>query len=98
MKEDSEYLITTESDSQRVPFKYSNFTISYWNPLMEELEMNYTLHYARHTCATLMREAGIEEDIRKLILGHKSGDITDRYTHISEEMLVDAIDKLPSYA
>ena len=45
-----------------------------------------------------MREAGIEEDIRKLILGHKSGDITDRYTHISEEMLVDAIDKIPDRA
>ena len=95
MNEGGEYLITIEKKSKRVPLRYSNFTISYWNKFMEELGMNYTVHYARHTFATLMREAGIEEDIRKVILGHKSTDITDRYTHISDEMLVEAIDKLP---
>ena len=63
---------------------------------MDDLKMEYTIHYTRHTCATMMREAGIEEDIRKLILGHKSSDITDRYTHYSDEMLIEAIDKLPA--
>ena len=43
----------------------------------------------------MMREAGIEEDLRKLILGHANGDITDRYTHHPDHMLLEAIDKLP---
>lgn len=96
MREDGEYLITTEKKSKRVPLQYGNFTLNHWGKFMEELGMNYTIHYARHTCATLMREAGIEDDIRKVILGHKSADITDRYTHYSDEMLVEAIDKLPN--
>lgn len=96
MKEDGEHLITYEKKSKRVPFTYSRFNVMEWIPLMESLNMKYTIHYARHTCATLMREAGIEEDIRKLILGHKSTDITDRYTHYSDEMLIKAIDKLES--
>ena len=35
-----------------------------------------------------------EEDIRKLILGHKSDDITDRYTHHSDAMLLEAMDSI----
>ena len=71
----------------------------HWKPLMEMLKMeDYTPHYGRHTCATMLREAGVQEDLRKLILGHASGDITDRYTHISDSMLVEAIDMIPTRA
>lgn len=94
MNEDGEYLITTDRKGKRVPFTYSTFSKVYWNPLMEELNMEYTVHYTRHTFATIMREAGVEEDVRKLIIGHKSQDITDRYTHHSDEMLLEAIDKI----
>ena len=95
MKEDGENLISYVTKTGKTKsFSYSNFNTNFWNILMDELKMDYTIHFARHTCATLMREAGIEEDIRKLILGHKSSDITDRYTHYSDEMLVEAIDKI----
>ena len=91
MNEDGEYLI---KGNKSKCISYLNFQKNYWTKLMENLQMDYTVHYTRHTCATMMREAGIEEDIRKLILGHKSSDITDRYTHITDEMLLEAIDKL----
>lgn len=94
MKEDGETLITRENKGKRIAIKYKHFLDSYWNELMEQLKMEYTIHYTRHTCATMMREANIEEDIRKLILGHKNTDITDRYTHHSDKMLIEAIDKL----
>jgi integrase len=94
MNEEGEQLITTLRDGKRTPVLYANFILTYWSKLMEKLGANYTIHYCRHTFATLMREAGVEEDIRKLILGHKSVDITDRYTHHSDEMLLEAIDKL----
>lgn len=96
MKEDGDYLIMAQKRGKRSSMTYGFFRDHYWYKFMDDMKMDYTLHYARHTCATLMREAGIEEDIRKLILGHKSGDITDRYTHISDAMLVEAIDKIES--
>ena len=94
MNEDGECLITREVNGKRKPYSYTNFSRDNWSGLMEKLNMDYTIHCTRHTCATIMREAGIEEDIRKVILGHKSGDITDRYTHYSDEMLLGAIDKV----
>ena len=42
----------------------------------------------------MMREADLPEDIRKLILGHANGDITDRYTHHTDAMLLEAMDKV----
>lgn len=94
MKGEGETLITYMKGSKISPYTYINFNNKCWMPFMDSLNMNYTLHYTRHTMATWMREAGIDEDIRKLILGHKSKDITDRYTHISDSMLLEAIDKL----
>lgn len=91
MQQDGELLIKS---SKGKPLSYGNFHKTYWQPLMEEMGMEYTIHFTRHTCATLLREAGVEEDLRKLILGHKNDDITDRYTHHPDEMLLEAIDKI----
>ena len=87
-----EYLLT---DKRSKPFKYQNFLVSHWTPFMKRMGMNYTPHYARHTCATMMRKAEIPDDLRKAILGHANGDITARYTHLSDAMLLEAIDRLP---
>lgn len=94
MKEDGKMLITNVKKGKRVPMSYKSLVNTYWSKLMEKLGASYTVHYCRHTLATLMREAGVEEDLRKLILGHKNGDITDRYTHHSDAMLLEAIDKV----
>lgn len=75
---------------------YEYFRRKHWSPLMKKLGMEqYTPHYCRHTCATMMRTAGVDEDIRKLILGHANGDITDRYTHHPDIMLIKAMDSVP---
>lgn len=86
-------LITNEDGS---PVTHRQYTYNHWNPLMETLGIKeYTPHYTRHTCATMLREANVPDDLRKLILGHKSTDITDRYTHHTDAMLLEAIDMLP---
>ena len=98
MQTDGEYLIMRYDKEKPQKLTYFRFTSASWNPLMERLNMKgYTPHYGRHTCATMLREAGVEEDLRKLILGHASGDITDRYTHHPDYMLIDAIDKIPGH-
>lgn len=96
MQTDGEYLVMRYDDGKAKKMTYYQLTRSVWDPVMEKLGLKgYTPHYGRHTCATMLREANIEEDIRKLILGHASGDITDRYTHHPDYMLVEAIDKIP---
>lgn len=86
------YLVMRE-DGKKVSYPY--FRLYVWKPFIKALGLDYTAHECRHTCATMMREAKIDEDLRKLILGHANGDITDRYTHIPDSMLVEAIDLLP---
>ena len=91
-----ENLVMRYDKGEPEPMPYARFNTRHWTPLMRELGMEqYTPHYARHTCATMLREAGVADDLRKLILGHSSGDITDRYTHVTDAMLVEAIDQIP---
>lgn len=95
MQTESEWLLTRVKSNKTIQMNYTCLTLNHWEPLMERLGLtNYTLHYCRHTCATMMREAKVEEDLRKLILGHKSVDITERYTHYTDAMLVEAMDKV----
>ena len=50
-------------------------------------ERNLTFHSLRHTFSTLGRDNLISQEDRMLVLGHKSADINNRYTHLSEEAL-----------
>ena len=97
MQTDGEYLISrTVKKGVTKNYSYQSLLKSFWNPVMEKLGFEeYTPHYCRHTCATMLREAKVPEDLRKLILGHRSLDITDRYTHHPDSMLLEAIDQLP---
>lgn len=97
MQTEGENLIMRYDKGKPQEMTYQRFHMYGWKPLMEMLKLeDYTPHYGRHTCATMLREAGVQEDIRKLILGHASGDITDRYTHVPDSMLVEAIDMIPT--
>ena len=99
MATEGDALMTWKTATGKVKkYSYMRYFKNDWNPLVERLgltEAGYTPHYTRHTCATMLREAKVEEDIRKAILGHKSKDVTDRYTHLSDAMLLEAIDLLP---
>lgn len=97
MQTDGEYLVMRYDKGKAKKMAYYQMAQSIWDPVMESIGLkDYTPHYGRHTCATMLREAGVETDLIKLILGHANGDITDRYTHHPDYMLVEAIDKLPS--
>ncbi len=41
-----------------------------------------TFHSLRHTCNSLMANAGVSQDVRRKILGHASDTMNTRYTHI----------------
>lgn len=96
MEAPGDHLVMCEGRKGYGPMTYSYLAKTVWPTLMKRMgDWPYTLHFCRHTCATMLREANIEEDLRKLILGHKSQDVTDHYTHIPDVMLVSAMDKVP---
>lgn len=73
-----EFLISRADGS---PMSYAQYT-SLWNRVMHEVRGKHTTHDCRHTVATLLSNAGANEVARRRILGHASGDVTDRvYTH-----------------
>ena len=54
-----------------------------------------SFHSLRHTCNSLLAEAGVDQETRMKAIGWKSKDINDGYTHLSSKIR-DAMNKLPS--
>ena len=61
----------------------------------EREKRNLSFHSLRHTFSTLGRDRHISQEDRMVVLGHKSVEINDRYTHQSDEALV-SVSKLTS--
>ena len=51
----------------------------------------HTPHDTRHTFISLMTEAKVDKRIIRVIVGHKPEDVTDQYTHLSLEILLEAV-------
>ena len=88
-----EYLLHTEDGKH---FEYRNYYDSYFKPFMEQLNINRTLHCCRHTCISMLAEAGTNQTIIKKIVGHSGAmTLTEKvYTHFDIKELVDAINKI----
>lgn len=55
---------------------------------------HHKTHNTRHTFTSRMIKLGVSEQIIKAIVGHDNGDVTQIYTHIDKEDLIEAINKL----
>ncbi len=85
---ENEYLLT-DFDG---PLTYDKFLWRYWKPIMEKLDMDHLPHDGRHTCATLLNNAGANETVVKKILGHAGLGTTEKvYTHKTIQQLIEAI-------
>lgn len=83
--------------SEGLDFNYNNYTtfLRDYTSYVEAMGMEHLPHDGRHTCATLMEAAGVPQNRRKLILGHKIDDVTDgTYTHVDPGELVKEINKI----
>lgn len=70
------------------PMTYDSLVRRYWNT-------DHRPHDCRHTCASLLADAGIDPRTVRAILGHKGKDIAeDIYTHISRESKLKAIETI----
>ena len=92
-KDDCDYLISTPDGK---PFQYRNYYDSYWIPLMKDLNLSkYTPHCTRHTCISLLTEAGVDERVIQKIVGHKGQNVTQVvYTHLDLPIKLEAINKI----
>lgn len=80
---------------KNTPSVATHYTSTLWPKGMERLGMTHRSHDARHTCATLLTEAGVASEIRHAILGHSSKDIEERvYTHISLDTMLEAVNSI----
>lgn len=57
---------------------------------------DFRWHDLRHTHATWLRQAGAALEIVQRSLGHKSIKTTQRYAHVADSEMRDALQKLPS--
>lgn len=60
----------------------------------KELLPDHVIHDTRHTFITMLTEKNVDARIIKSIVGHKSNDITEVYTHISLEAKLEAVNLL----
>ena len=88
LQEETAYLLSDK------PLSYAKFR-AIWNSAMKLINGRHTPHDSRHTCATLLDAAEINDNARKLILGHSRGDVTNGiYTHKTLRQLRNAINKI----
>lgn len=86
---ENKYLIMTAGNKK---LSYSGFRTLYWKG---SIVNNHLPHDCRHTCATLLANADIDKKTIQLILGHSTGDITERvYIHKTIEQLIKAVNSI----
>lgn len=74
---------------------YHRYYDTYWKPLMQEVNIDHRPHDTRHTCISLLTEAGVDERIIKKIVGHKGQGVTETvYTHVDLPVKLEAINKI----
>lgn len=65
-----------------------------FNKAFKEILPGYHIHDTRHTFVSLMTEAEVDQRLIKVIVGHKTNDITDLYTHITLDAMREAVNKI----
>lgn len=86
------YLICTEDGR---PYTYTKLSRVFSRIMKAINGQKHKLHDTRHTCATLLDAVDINDNARKMILGHARHDVTNGvYTHKNIRQLRKAIEKI----
>lgn len=76
---------------------YYQYTLKF-NSAVSTLKTKHRPHDTRHTFVTLAKEAGLNDNVLKIIVGHSVADLTERvYTHRKIEELRAELLKIPNY-
>lgn len=88
---DRKYLICYENGSKIPYLKYRRL---FWDRMQTALNFKQTPHEARHTFITQADKCHLDRLAVQRIVGHKSKEMTDHYTHRTTEELITEINKL----
>jgi integrase len=99
-------MTTIELDELVFPSKAKNkiiFISKTFNRAVDELKLNagitdrrmkVVFHTLRHSCASQLAMSGADLPTIQAVLGHKSLAMTERYSHLSNQHIKNAIDRL----
>lgn len=88
--EENQFLITDNKGSVNYDTYYHRF-----KRIMDLYGYSHSPHDTRHSFVTYAKDAGINEYVLKLIVGHSIEDITEKvYTHRTLEQLCEEINKI----
>ena len=92
MERPCDYLICDDADNPFLEHRgYVRFTDTYW----KQYSFDHKPHDTRHTCITMLTEAGVDERTIRQIVGHKGAGVTQAvYTHIPLKAKIDAVNLL----
>ena len=77
------------------PMKPFDAWRKYWNQALEEAEINnFRFHDLRHTAASYLTQQGVPAITVASILGHKTLQMTKRYSHLAVEHQREAVTKV----
>lgn len=80
---------------RNAPLPYYTFRDNYWKAIMDLLAMDHRAHDTRHTCISLLTEAGVDARIIRQIVGHKGLGVTETvYTHLELPAKLEAINRI----
>lgn len=89
------YLIERKADGQICPCQTYDSFRRLWDSAMRAVNMHHTPHECRHTLATMLDRADVNETTVRMILGHARQGVTKGvYTHKSLADLRKAIDRV----
>ena len=57
--------------------------------------LQYGFHSLRHTTVTILQEAGVPQAVVQAIVGHRTLAMTQRYTHVGDKALKEAVNNIP---
>ena len=74
-----EFVFVASKGKPRKPIRYMNNTA--WQNARKKAELSQVrVHDLKHTFSRRLRTAGVPLETRKVLLGHKTGDITSHYS------------------
>jgi integrase len=76
------------------PFKPNQVSQAVMRAVRRAGIFDFTLHDCRHTFASYQAMSGTVGKGLQDLLGHKDGRMTERYTHIADRYLMEAVDRV----
>lgn len=67
---------------------------SAWKRSRQSLDLPVRVHDLKHTFGRRLRAAGVSMETRKILLGHRNGDITTHYSAPELEELIEAANRV----